>query len=154
MKSAEWAQRNRRVIDSSPPLIKAKFSLSAHDFEKARRLLAEILKNEPNHPEALALMGMLYDVACLNKPAEAVKYYGRLADVKDNPTAVLTGLYLQCLCHWNAGDLAAALRASQKALEVRELFPPVRLTIDYYRRNLLRAIRERQHSRTGKGKES
>ncbi|KKK79130.1 hypothetical protein LCGC14_2836600, partial [marine sediment metagenome] len=149
--SEQLRRQIAQTVRSRPPLDRAKLALSGHAFDKARELLAAILNDRPDDPEALALMGIVHDAACLNRPDEALKYYRRLAGLKGNPSAVLTGLYLQYQCHWSAGDLDSALDACQKALDLPNLWAPARLKLGGCRRNLAKALREREQSDASKG---
>ena len=107
-------------------------------------MLTRVLDDSRDHPEALALMGLLHDVGCLNRPAEALRYYRRLAALSGNTPAFLTGIYLQCQCHWNTGNLDEALRVSEEATKLPGLQRPARLALESLRENVRSAIKKRQ----------
>ena len=100
--------QQRRMIDAAPPLDRAKYALSFHQFDEAEQLLGDILGADPKHAEALILMGWLHDAGCLNQTDEAFQYYERAAAVEGHPSAALLGMYLQCESHLRKGSLVAA----------------------------------------------
>lgn len=95
--TAEFRRRKQQFIDAAAPLDRAKFNLGMRRFDKAKTAFQEVLDAEPNQPEALILMGFLHDACCLNQPDEAIRYYRRAAELKDNPAASYSGMYYQ-LC--------------------------------------------------------
>ena len=92
----QYLAKRQAVIDALEPLDQAKVYFMIRNFKKSKSLLEKILAADPNHAEALLLMGHLHNSSCLNEPEEAMTYFRRLADLKDRPQARLTGLYHQC----------------------------------------------------------
>ena len=85
MTTAQYRQRREQFIAAAKPLDRGKFALAMRQFDRAKAALQEVLQAEPDQPEALRLMGFLYDANCLNQPDEAMKYYRRLAAVEGDP---------------------------------------------------------------------
>ena len=93
--SKQFKRRQQEIIEAFPPLKRAKFQIIQRDFSPAVPVLAAALKKDPDNTELLLLMGFVHDACCLNRLDEAMKYYSRLAAVKDNPSARMTGLRAQ-----------------------------------------------------------
>lgn len=82
-----------QLAEKAGPLAAAKFDLLRRDFDGARKRTEAILASTPNDPHALLLMAVINDFWCLNRPKEALRWYGKLADMESNFSAVYTGLY-------------------------------------------------------------
>ena len=95
MTTADYRRRLQQYIDAAKPLDRAKLALATRQFDKAKSAFQEILDADPNHGEALILMGFLHDRNCLNQPDEAIKYYRRAAALENNPVASCSGM-----CFW------------------------------------------------------
>ncbi len=93
MTTTEYRRRKQQFIDAAEPLERAKFNLGMRHFDKAKAAFQEVLDAQPNQPEALILMGFLYDRVCLNQLDEAIKYYRRAAALEDNPSASYSAMY-------------------------------------------------------------
>jgi hypothetical protein len=93
MTTAEFLRRRQAFVDAAPPLDGGKLLIGMRQFDKAKSVFRQVLEAKPNQPEALLLMGFLHDRDCLRQPNEAVKYYRRLAELKDNPNASFSGMY-------------------------------------------------------------
>ena len=117
MTTAQYRQRREQFIAAAKPLDRGKFALAMRQFDRAKAALQEVLQAEPDQPEALRLMGFLYDANCLNQPDEAMKYYRRLAAVEGDPSATFSGMRL-CLAMFIArGQWQDAAALSQAILE-------------------------------------
>jgi hypothetical protein len=92
--TAQYRARQREAVAAMKPLDRAKTAFAMREFDVARKLLAEILRDDPQCAEALLLQGYMYDLWCTNQPDEALKYYRRLSDLND-PGASFSGMYLQ-----------------------------------------------------------
>ena len=66
------------------------------------------MESAPDDPELLLLAGWLHDRPNLNDPPAAARYYQRLADLGDNPSARLAGLLALCYHHCHEGRPAEA----------------------------------------------
>jgi hypothetical protein len=124
--TAEYRRRKQQFIDAAKPLERAKFALGMRQFDNSKSAFQQVLDADPHEPEALLLMGFLHDRNCLNQPDEAVKYYRQAADLKDNPPAAYTGMYLW-LCvlknrqQWkDASELCEQVLQRYPGLEERE----------------------------------
>ena len=95
MTSAEYLKRRDAVIEAMPELERAKVCFAMRRFDDAKRLLDQITRAEPEHAEALLLLGWLHDAWCTDRPDEARRYYGRLAGMEDNRNACFSGLYME-----------------------------------------------------------
>ncbi len=95
MTTAEYLKRRDATIEAMLPSERAKVYFAMRRFDEAERLLKDVLKDEPEHAEALLLLGWLHDAWCTNRPDEARRYYGRLAAMEANPDACFSGLYME-----------------------------------------------------------
>ena len=92
MTTEEFRRRRQLLIDAQLPLEQAKIYYSMRQFDKTRSIVEQVLKENPNHVEALLLSAYLYDRWCLNELDKAIGFYRRMAELKGNPAASLTGL--------------------------------------------------------------
>ena len=97
------------------PLERAKTAFAMREFDVARRLLAEILRDDAECAEGLLLEGYLHDLWCSNQPDEALKYYRRLSDVND-PAASFSGMYLRLVLLRKLQRWPEALAAAEEIL--------------------------------------
>ncbi|HET6430374.1 MAG TPA: hypothetical protein VFJ30_18310 [Phycisphaerae bacterium] len=142
--SDELARRLDRAAGEGSPMDRAKFALGRRRLAEARDLLAEILREDPDDPEAVLLMGLVHDRVCLNRPDDALEYYRRLAKMTGRPDAVVSGLELQCRWHVLAGDLEKALRIGQEGAALPGLFLSIRGQFEYLTRAITKEIADRQ----------
>lgn len=90
----EYRRRKEQLVEAAAPLDRGKLNLGMRRFDKAKAAFAQVLDADPNQPEALLLMGLLHDRNGLRRPDEAIEYYRRAADLKDNGNASYSGMYL------------------------------------------------------------
>lgn len=93
MTTDEFRRRRQVLIDAQPPLEQAKVYYGMRQFDKTKTIVEQILRENPDHVEALLLSAYLYDRWCLNQLDEAVGFYRRMAELRGNPAASLTGLF-------------------------------------------------------------
>ncbi len=118
--SDEFQRRRRQYIEAAPPLERAKWAMCMQQWQQAREICAGILDGDPGNVEALLLMGMVHESNCLNKLDEAIGYYQRLADMKDNPRAAYTGLLYQYRLYIEAGRQDDARRVDELIRELKK----------------------------------
>ncbi len=95
MTTAEYLQRREAWMEALPALERAKLRFAMRRFDEAKMLLEEIIRVEPEHAEALLLLGWLHDEWCTDRPDEARRYYARLAAMGDRADACFSGLYME-----------------------------------------------------------
>lgn len=122
MTTEEFRQKRDAIIQSRPPLERAKLAFAMRRLDEAKGLLDALLATDPGQPEALLLSAFLYERWCRDQPDEAIRYYRRLADIEDNPGASAAGMlaWLDVLVRrheWQAAsDLCARIRAEHPRL--------------------------------------
>jgi hypothetical protein len=89
--TSAFLKRLRDHAAASDPLGATKFDFLNGQFDAAGKALTDILKTDPQNPDALYMMGMLYDWRGLNEPEKAEAYYRRMIAHKD-PSVALAGL--------------------------------------------------------------
>jgi adenylate cyclase len=107
-----------RALGIDPRLIEARLHLALvplhrKDYEAARRGLEAVLHERPDYYEAYRWLGILSDMT--NRYDDAVAFYGKAARIK--PCSVEPWLLVN-MTHRRRGDLAAAMEAAKKFLEV------------------------------------
>lgn len=97
LSGAEFRRLREAHILASPPLDRLKWAMMQGQSEKARDLGQAVLAGDPANAnaEALLLMGLLHERGRLNQPERSLEFYARLAAIKENPSAALTGLVAQ-----------------------------------------------------------
>ena len=116
MTTAEYRQRVQQSIDVAKPLDRAKFAIGMRQFDKAKAAFHQVLDTQPNHPEALILMGYLHDRDCLNQPDKAIKYYRRAAELANHPPASYSGMYLWTCILQDRGQWQESIDLCEKIL--------------------------------------
>lgn len=91
--TTEYRNRLQQIVDSMPRLERAKLHISERDFEKAKGLIADVLKEDPNQAEALLIMARLAEPPCANEPQQALGYYRQLMAIEIDRNAAFTGAY-------------------------------------------------------------
>ncbi len=110
----QWQEGKRKFIASASLLDQAKFAFGMRQFEKAERLLTQVLESAPDNAETLLLMGYLHDTWCTNKPDEAAKYYRRLEGLTGNPSAAMSGMWMRFHLHARRKEYAEAYRLTKE----------------------------------------
>jgi len=126
----EYRRRQEERLAGLPPLERAKYAFATRRFDLAEPLLSQVLRENPESAEALLLMGRLCDLACTNRPDDALGYYRRLAALKDNRRASFSGVYLQLVLLRNQKRWPEA-RATIE--EISRRFPKLH---DYHQRDV------------------
>jgi len=120
--SEVWLDRmvdaGRRALELDPGLVEARLHLAMvlvhrREYDRAREALEEIIRMRPDYYEAYRWLGILSDIT--GKYDEALEHYHRSAEIK--PCSVEPWLYVN-MTHRRRGDLAAAIGAAKKFLEV------------------------------------
>ena len=109
MTTDEFRRRRDAIIQSRPPLERAKFAFAMRRLDEAGELLDTLLAADPSQAEALLLSAYRYEPWCLDQPDEAIHFYRRLAEVDGDAEASLAGLlgWLDVLVRrrqWPAAD--------------------------------------------------
>jgi hypothetical protein len=128
--SEQHRRRWEKRIEGAPPLERAKYALSLRRFDQAKALLEKVLEENPRCAEALILMGFLNDRFFMNQPDVALRYYERVAAMKDDPSAALAGLSLQCGWYAAEGHLQKAIGLGEEMLTRFDLDDECRIGID------------------------
>ena len=116
--TTETVRRQKRLLaERAGPLEAATFALLQRNFDDARQQTDAILAAHPDDPKAFLLMAVLHDFWCLNRPDEALQWYGRLAAMKDDRAAVYAGLYATFRIHYTRREWDQALAAGELLLE-------------------------------------
>lgn len=89
--SADLKNRQERLYKALPPMKLAMYYLAKKDLAQVSSLLEPILKATPENPEALLMMGFVTE-RLANEPQKAIEWYERLAAIKGNQSARLTGM--------------------------------------------------------------
>ncbi|MEX0704970.1 MAG: hypothetical protein WD069_22915 [Planctomycetales bacterium] len=100
--TSEPAALLRKVASRHPPLERAKVQFVIRDFDACGESLRKVLEADPQHAEALFLMGLLHDRWGRNKPEAALPWYERLAALEDR-SASATGMVYALAIHHGAG---------------------------------------------------
>jgi hypothetical protein len=117
MTTVELRRRKAELAEKAGPFEAAKFHLLRREFDAAVKTTETILAGEPNNPQAILLMAVLNDFWCLNRPKEALRWYGKLAAMEADRSAVYTGLYGIFRINYTLGQWEQAISAGELLLD-------------------------------------
>jgi hypothetical protein len=144
MTSADVRRHKREHAEKAGGLEAARFDLLMRNFDSAKERTQAVLDADPANTQALLTMAVLHDFWCLNRPEEAMKWYGRLAKLQDDKSAVFTGLYGVFRITYTLDRYDQAIAAGNRLLdEVPCMYAHMRHTVErfmtYARRNMAKA---------------
>jgi hypothetical protein len=113
MTTAEVRRRKQELAEEAGPLAAARFEVSLHNFDNAKGRVETFLASNPDDPQALALMAVLNDFWCFNRPDEAITWYRRLSALESNLSAVYTGLYGEFRINFTLGRWEEAIQTGE-----------------------------------------
>ena len=138
--TTEFQRRRQTFIDAAEPLDRGKLALGMAQFDRAKAAFGRVLDAKPRDPEGLLLMGLLHDRDCLNRPDDAIEYYRRLAESRDDPSAAFTGMYLWTCVLRDQGQWKETLQSCDKILQ---LYPG----LEDVNRQRIQILRDYSHER-------
>ena len=120
MTTEEYETRQRRKIDKTTGLKRAKLELASGHFESARSCLEQLRLDGPQDFEPHYLSGMMYDTSILNQPEQAAAAYLRAAESAKSPSEAFSSHYRHCLLLLKVGRTQ---EAAEQAETILTLYP-------------------------------